>query len=394
MKTIYLDYAATTPTHPEVIKEMLPFFNKIYGNPSSLYQLAQKAKGAVEGARKKVAKLINARPKEIVFTSGGTESDNIALKGVAYANKEKGNHIVTSKIEHHAVLNTCRWLGKKGFRVTYIDVDKYGVIDLDQLKDSLSDKTILLSIMHANNEIGTIEPIIEIARLARERGICFHTDAVQTVGNLSVDVEKLGINLLSLSSHKLYGPKGVGALYIRKGTKIDSLIHGGRHERGKRAGTENVPGIVGLGKACEITMKQISEKKETMRILRDMLYQGLKKKIDEIILNGHPWKRLPGILNICVRYIEGESMLINLDLEGICASSGSACTSGSLESSHVLLAIGISPDIVHGSLRFSLGRDTTKEDIERVIDVLPPIVEKLREISPFSKKVKQGGKSD
>ncbi len=394
MKEIYLDYAATTPTHPEVIKEMLPFFNKIYGNPSSLYQLAQKAKGAVEEARKKVAKLINAEPKEVIFTSGGTESDNIAIKGVAYANKEKGNHIVTSKIEHHAVFNACRWLEKEGFRVTYIDVDKYGIIDLDQLKDSLSDETILLSIMHANNEIGTIEPISEIARLIRKKGIYFHTDAVQTVGNLPIDVEKLGVNLLSLSSHKLYGPKGVGALYIKKGTKIDSLIHGGHHEQNKRAGTENVPGIVGLGKACEITMKQISGKKETMRVLRDILYQGLKKKIDGIILNGHPQKRLPGILNICVRYIEGESMLINLDLEGICASSGSACTSGSLEPSHVLSAIGISPDIIHGSLRFSLGRDTTEEDIERVIDVLPPIVEKLRAISPFNKKVKQEEKSD
>lgn len=390
MRKIYLDYAATTPAHPEVVKEMLPYFNEIYGNPSSIYQLAQKAKGAIEEARERVARLLNAKVEEIVFTSGGTEADNMAIKGIAYANKKRGNHIVTSKIEHHAVLNTCKWLEKQGFKVTYVSVDKYGVVDLDELKKSLTDKTILISIMHANNEVGTIEPIPEIARIAREKGIYFHTDAVQTVGKIPVDVKELGVDLLSLSGHKIYGPKGVGALYIKRGTKIDSLIHGGHHERNKRAGTENVPGIVGLGKACEIVMKEEIGESERIKKLRDMLYQGLRERIDEIALNGHPEKRLPGILNICVKYVEGESMLINLDLEGICASSGSACTSGSLEPSHVLLAMGIPPEISHGSLRFSLGKDTRKEDIERVIEVLPAIVEKLRAMSPFGKKVASG----
>jgi len=387
MKKIYLDYAATTPTHPEVVKEMLPYFNQIYGNPSSIYQIAQQAKGAVGEAREKVAKLINAKPEEIIFTSGGTEADNMAIKGIAFANKNRGNHIVTSKIEHHAVLNTCKWLEKQGFKVTYISVDKYGMVDLDELKKSLTDKTILISIMHANNEVGTIEPILEIAKIAKEKGIYFHTDAVQTVGKIPIDVKKIGVDLLSLSSHKLYGPKGVGALYIRKGVKISPLIHGGHHERNKRAGTENVPGIVGLGKACEIAAKEMSNEGKRLKRLRDKLYKGLNERIDEMPLNGHPQNRLPGNLNICVKYVEGESMLINLDLEGICASSGSACTSGSLEPSHVLLAMGIPPEVAHGSLRFSLGRETKEEDIDRVIKVLPPIVEKLRAMSPFGKKV-------
>jgi len=388
MKKIYMDYAATTPTHPEVIKEMLPFFNEVYGNPSSIYQIAQRAKGAVEEAREKVARLINAEAEEIIFTSGGTEADNMAIKGIVFANKKRGNQIITSKIEHHAVLNTCKWLEKQGFKVTYISVDKYGMIDLDELKKSLTDKTILISIMHANNEVGTIESISEIARIAKERGIYFHTDAVQTVGKIPINVKELGIGLLSLSGHKLYGPKGVGALYIRKGIKVSPLIHGGHHEKNKRAGTENVPGIVGLGKACEIAVKEMATEGKRLKALRDRLYKGLSERIDEIILNGHPVNRLPGNLNICVQYVEGESMLLNLDLEGICASSGSACTSGSLEPSHVLLAMGIPPEIAHGSLRFSLGRDTTKEDIDRVIEVLPPIVEKLRAMSPFGKKVK------
>jgi len=388
MKRIYLDYAATTPTHPEVVKEMLPYFNEVYGNPSSIYQIAQRAKGAVEEAREKVARLLNAKTEEIIFTSGGTEADNMAIKGITWANKKRGNHIVTSKIEHHAVLNTCRWLEKQGFKVTYVSVDRYGMIDLDELKRSLTDKTVLVSIMHANNEVGTIEPIQEIARITKERGIYFHTDAVQTAGKVPIDVKELGIDLLSLSGHKLYGPKGVGALYIRKGVKILPLIHGGHHERNKRAGTENVPGIVGLGKACEIAAKEMANEEKRLKRLRDRLYKGLNERIDEIVLNGHPQNRLPGILNICVKYVEGESMLINLDLEGICASSGSACTSGSLEPSHVLLAMGIPPEVSHGSLRFSLGRDTTEEDVDRVIEVLPSIVEKLRAMSPFGKKVK------
>jgi len=386
MKMIYLDYAATTPTHPEVVEEMLPYFNEIYGNPSSIYQIAQKAKGAIEEAREKVAQLINAEPEEIIFTSGGTEADNIAIKGVIYANRKKGDHIITSKIEHHAVLNTCKWLEKQGFKVTYVSVDRYGMVDLDKLKKSLTDKTILISIMHANNEVGTIELIPEIASIARERGIYFHTDAVQTVGKIPVDVKELEVDLLSLSGHKLYGPKGIGALYIRKGIKVSPLIHGGHHEKNKRAGTENVPGIVGLGKACEIAAREMADETRRLKELRERLYKGLKERIEEIVLNGHPRNRLPGILNICVKYVEGESMLINLDLEGICASSGSACTSGSLEPSHVLLAMGIPPEISHGSLRFSLGRNTTEKEIDRVIEVLPPIVEKLRAMSPFGKK--------
>jgi len=388
MKKIYLDYAATTPCHPEVIEEMLPFFNQIYGNPSSVYQLAQKAKGAIEEAREKVARLLNAEPEEIIFTSGGTEADNMAIKGVAFANKKRGNHIITSKIEHHAVINTCKWLEKQGLKVTYISVDKFGVIDLDELRKSLTDKTILISIMHANNEVGTIEPIQEIAKIARERGIYFHTDAVQTAGKVPIDVKESGIDMLSLSGHKLYGPKGIGALYVRKGVKISPLIHGGHHERNRRAGTENVPGIVGLGKACEIASKEMANEEKRLRELRDKLYKGLNERIDDIILNGHPHRRLPGILNICVKYVEGESMLINLDLEGICVSSGSACTSGSLEPSHVLLAMGVPAEVAHGSLRFSLGRNTTQKDIDRVISVLPSIVEKLRAISPFGKEAK------
>ena len=388
MKKIYLDYAATTPCHPEVIEEMLPFFNQIYGNPSSVYQLAQKAKGVIEEAREKVARLLNAEPEEIIFTGGGTEADNMAIKGVAFANKKRGNHIITSRIEHHAVINTCKWLEKQGLKVTYISVDKFGVIDLDELRKSLTDKTILISIMHANNEVGTIEPIQEIAKIARERGIYFHTDAVQTAGKVPIDVKESGIDMLSLSGHKLYGPKGIGALYVRKGVKISPLIHGGHHERNRRAGTENVPGIVGLGKACEIASKEMANEEKRLRELRDKLYKGLNERIDDIILNGHPHRRLPGILNICVKYVEGESMLINLDLEGICVSSGSACTSGSLEPSHVLLAMGVPAEVAHGSLRFSLGRNTTQKDIDRVISVLPSIVEKLRAISPFGKEAK------
>ena len=388
MKKIYLDYAATTPCHPEVIEEMLPFFNQIYGNPSSVYQLAQKAKGAIEEAREKVARLLNAEPEEIIFTGGGTEADNMAIKGVAFANKKRGNHIITSKIEHHAVINTCKWLEKQGLKVTYISVDKFGVIDLDELRKSLTDKTILISIMHANNEVGTIEPIQEIAKIARERGIYFHTDAVQTTGKVPIDVKESGIDMLSLSGHKLYGPKGIGALYVRKGVKISPLIHGGHHERNRRAGTENVPGIVGLGKACEIASKEMANEEKRLRELRDRLYKGLNERIDDIILNGHPQHRLPGILNICVKYVEGESMLINLDLEGICVSSGSACTSGSLEPSHVLLAMGVPAEVAHGSLRFSLRRNTTQKDIDRVISVLPSVVEKLRAMSPFGKEAK------
>lgn len=384
-KFIYLDHNATTPTDRRVVAAMTPYFNKLYGNPSSIYKFAQEAQEAKEVARGKVAKILNAKPEEIIFTSSGTEADNFAIKGIAYANKERGNHIITSKIEHLAVLNTCKWIEKQGFKVTYIGVDKYGVVDLDELKDAITDKTILITIMHANNEVGTIEPIREISKFAKERGIYMHTDAVQTVGKIPTDVNELGVDLLSLSGHKFYGPKGVGALFIRKMTKIDSLLHGGHHERNRRAGTENVPGIVGLGKACEIAIKEREEEERKLKILRDRLQKGIEEKIDDVIINGHPEKRLSGTLNVCIKYIEGESMLLNLDFEGIAASSGSACTSGTLEPSHVLLALGIPPEVAHGSLRFSLGRDNTEEDIDRVTEVLPPIVKKLRAMTPFGK---------
>ncbi len=382
---IYLDHNATTPTDPRVIEAMMPYFRKLYGNPSSMYRLAKESRKAITEARAKVAEILDADPEEIIFTSGGTESNNFAIKGIAYANKKKGNHIITSKIEHSAVLNVCKWLEKQGFEVTYVGVDKYGIVNLNELKDTITDKTILITIMHANNEIGTIEPLEEISKIAKERGITFHTDAVQTVGKIPVDVNELGIDLLSMSGHKFYGPKGAGALYIRKGTKIESLIHGGHHEKKKRAGTENVPGIVGLGKACEIAMKEAQDSEARVKTLRDKLQKGILERIDDVIVNGHPEMRLAGTLNVCIKYVEGESMLLNLDFEGIAASSGSACTSDSLEPSHVLLALGIPPEVAHGSLRFSPGRDNTDADIERVIEVLPQIVKKLRAMSPFGK---------
>jgi len=382
---IYLDHNATTPTDPRVVEAMIPYFNKSYGNPSSIYGLAREGEKAKEAAREKVAKLLNAKSEEIVFTGCGTEADNFAIKGGAFANRKKGNHIITSRIEHHAVLNACKWLEKQGFKVSYISVDKYGFLNLDELKGSITDKTILITIMHANNEVGTIESIREIAGIAKDNGIYMHTDAVQTVGKIPVDVNELGVDLLSLSGHKFYGPKGVGALFIRKGTRIDSLLHGGHHEGKKRAGTENVPGIVGLGVACELAMEEREEEEKKLKALRDRLEEGLIRSIEDVIVNGHPKMRLSGTLNICIKYIEGESMLLQLDHEGIAASSGSACTSASLEPSHVLTAMGISPVVAHGSLRFSLGRSNTKEDIDRVIEVLPPIVKRLREMSPFGK---------
>ncbi|MDI6839683.1 MAG: cysteine desulfurase NifS [bacterium] len=384
-KFIYLDHNATTPTDPRVIDAMRPYFNELYSNPSSIYKFGSEAREAIEDARDKVAKLLCADSKEIVFTASGTEANNFAIKGIAYANKDKGNHIITSKIEHHAVINPCRWLERQGFNVSYVGVDKYGVVDLDELKAAITNKTILITIMHANNEVGTIEPIQEIAKFAKERGIYFHTDAVQTAGKIPIDVNKLGVDLLSLSGHKFYGPKGVGALYIKRGTKVDPLIHGGHHEFNRRAGTENVPGIVGLGKACEIAGSEMSEEDTRLKRLRDKLYNGIMNKIPDVILTGHPENRLSGTLSICVKYVEGESMLLNLDYEGISASSGSACTSGSLEPSHVLLSMGIPPQVAHSSLRFSLGRDNTDADIERVIDVFPGVVNRLREISPFGK---------
>ena len=385
MRRIYLDYAATTPTRPEVVKSMLPSFTDAFGNPSSIHSQGQEAKGAVEEARTKVAELIGARSEEIVFTSGGTEADNYALKGVAYANKPKGNHIITTSIEHHAVLEVCKFLGRRGFRITYLPVDKYCLVNPDDVRKAITGKTILISVMHANNEVGTIEPVEEIGRIAREAGVYFHSDTVQTVGHIPVNVDKLKVDLLSISAHKLYGPKGAGALYVRKGTKLVSLMHGGGQEKRHRAGTENVPAIVGLGKAVELAGQKIGKEVERLAYLRDKLIEGLGEKIDHIRLNGHPMRRLPNNVNVSIDFVEGESMLLNLDLEGICASTGSACSSASLEPSHVLLALGFPAEQAHGSLRFTLGRENTEADIERVLEVLPGIVAKLRAMSPLLK---------
>lgn len=385
MGRIYLDYAATTPTHPEVVAAMIPYFSEVFGNPSSIYTCGQEAKGALEEARGKVAELIGARDEEIVFTSGGTEADNFAIKGVAYANESKGNHIITTTIEHHAVLETCHFLETKGFRVTYLPVDEYGLVAPEEVRQAITSKTILISVMQANNEIGTIEPIAEIGKIAREVGIYFHTDAVQTVGHLPVNVDELSVDLLSMSAHKLYGPKGVGALYIRKGTKLLPFVHGGEQERGRRASTENVPGIVGLGKAVEIARQEMSEEAERVTYLRDKLINGLLERIDHTRLNGHPTNRLPNNVNVSIAFAEGESMCLNLDLEGICTSTGSACSSAITEPSHVMVALGLPPLEAHSSLRFSLGKWTTEEEIDRVLEVLPRIVAKLRAMSPLLK---------
>jgi len=385
MKRIYLDYAATTPIHPEVVEAMLPYLSDVFGNPSSIHSFGQEAKAAVEEARDKIAALVGARSEEIVFTGGGTEADNFAIKGTAYANEGKGNHIVTTTIEHHAVMETCKFLQKRGFEVTYLAVDSYGLVDPQDVKKAITDKTILISVMHANNEVGTVEPMAEIGKIAQEEGIYFHTDAVQAVGHIPVKVDELGIDLLAMSAHKLYGPKGVGALYIRKGTRLIPVMHGGEQERRRRAGTENVPAIVGLGKAAEIAEREMDGEAKRLIYLRDKLIKGLTGRIEYIHLNGHPTQRLPNNVNVSIEFVEGESMLLNLDLEGIAASTGSACSSGSLEPSYVLLAMGLSHELAHGSLRFSLGRGTTEEDIGRVLEVLPGIIAKLRAMSPMLK---------
>jgi cysteine desulfurase len=385
MKRIYLDYAATTPTHPEVVKAMLPYFTEVFGNPSSIYACGQEAKQTLEEARSKIATFIGAQDKEIIFTGGGTEADNSAIKGVAFASENNRNHIITSSIEHHAVIETCRFLERRGFRVTYLPVDKYGLVSPEDVRKAITSKTILISVMQANNEIGTIEPIAEIAEIAKEQGVYFHTDAVQTAGHIPINVDELKVDLLSISAHKLYGPKGVGALYIRKGTKLVSFMHGGEQERGRRASTENVPGIVGFGKAVAIAQEEMHQEAKRLTCLRDKLINGLMERIDHIQLNGHPQKRLANNVNISVSFVEGEAMCLNLDLAGICASTGSACSSSSHEPSHVLLALGLPPEQAHGSLRFSLGKWTTEEEIGQVLDVLPRVVAKLRAISPFSK---------
>ncbi|MFV0314037.1 MAG: cysteine desulfurase NifS [Anaerotignum sp.] len=383
MTKIYMDNAATTPVRDEVLDAIIPYFKEFYGNASSVYGIAKESKKALENAREQVAKGIGAKPGEIYFTAGGSESDNMALRGVAEALKNKGNHIITTQIEHHAILHTCEYLEKHGYEVTYLPVDEFGKISLDELAKSIRPETILISIMFANNEIGTIQPIAEIGALAREKGILFHTDAVQAVGHVLVDVEEMKIDLLSLSGHKLGAPKGIGAIYIRNGVPIQPLIFGGAQEKKKRAGTENIPGIVGLGKAVELAVDEMESEAKRLIALRDKLISGILDKVHDSKLNGHPTDRLPGNCNISFAYIEGEGMLLLLDAMGIAASSGSACTSGSLDPSHVLMAIGLPHEIAHGSLRLTLDRITTEEEVEFVLNKVPEVVQKLRDMSPL-----------
>ena len=382
-KLIYLDNAATTRTAPEVVQAMLPYLEENYGNASSIYEFGSKSKEAVSKAREIMANAIGAKDNEIYFTAGGTEADNWALKATAEAYKNKGNHIITSKIEHHAILHTCEYLEKQGFEVTYLEVDENGVVNLEQLKAAIRPTTILISIMFANNEIGTIEPVAEIGKIAKENNILFHTDAVQAFGQVPINVDEMNIDMLSTSGHKLNGPKGIGFLYIRKGIKIRSLIHGGAQERRRRAGTENVPGIVGFGKAVELAISTMEERTKKEQELRDYLLTRVLKEVPYTRVNGSRTNRLPNNASFCFQFIEGESLLIMLDMEGICGSSGSACTSGSLDPSHVLLAIGLPHEIAHGSLRLTLGIDTTKEDIDTAIEAIKKIVAQLREMSPL-----------
>lgn len=383
MKNIYLDHAATCPTDPEVLEAMQPYFTEHFGNPSSIYSISRTTRNAIETARAILAKAIGAAPEEIVFTSGGSESDNFSVKGVAHALREKGRHIITSQIEHHAVLYTCKYLEKNGYTVTYLPVDHDGIIRIEELEKAIRPDTILITIMHANNEIGSIQPIREIGEIAKKHKIVFHTDAVQTFGHIPVDVNELNADLLSISGHKFYGPKGVGALYIRKGTKITPLIHGGDQERRRRASTENVPGIVGLGKAVEIARDVMTGELQRQARLRDEFIQKILTTIPDSRLNGAPLQRLPNNINISFKGIEGESILLNLDMYGIAASTGSACSSSSLEPSHVLLAIGLDHELAHGSVRFSLGKHTTAEDLNSVAEILPGIIRKLRAMSPL-----------
>ena len=388
-KIRYFDHAATTAVKEEVLKEMLPFFNLEFGNPSSIYSIGRKTRKAVEEARDKVADAINSDPREIYFTSCGSEGDNIAIKGIAYSLKNKGNHIITSKIEHPAVLNTCKTLENEGFNITYLNVDEDGLINLEELENAITEKTILITIMFANNEIGTIQPIAEIGQIAKKHNIVFHTDAVQAVGNVKIDVKEMNIDALTMSAHKFYGPKGVGAVYIKSGINFQKLQDGGHQERNKRAGTENVPGIVGLGKAIELAYQNFDEYNNKLQKLRDYYISQVEEKIPYTKLNGHKTRRLPGNANISFRFIEGESLLLNLDMKGICASSGSACTSGSLDPSHVLLAIGLPEEIAQGALRITFGEENTKEDVDYLVENLKEIVTRLRNISPEYKEFKE-----
>ncbi len=383
MRKVYLDHSATTPVRREVAKIVSEYMLDRFGNPSSIHSYGQEAKTALEKARSQVADLINADAAEIIFTSGGTEADNLAIMGVAQANATKGNHIITSAIEHHAVLDTCKELEKEGFEVTFLPVDEDGLVSLEDVKKAIKQETILITIMHANNEVGTIEPIEEIGKLAREHGIIFHTDAVQSLGKVPIDVKEMNIDLLTGSGHKIYGPKGTGFLYVRKGIKLKPRAFGGEQERKRRPGTENLPGIVGLGLAAELAGKEMEEERVNQASLRDKLIKGLRESIPHVRLNGHPHQRIPSNVNVSFAYVEGESLLLSLDACGIAASSGSACTSGTLDPSHVLLAMGLTHEMAHGSVRMTLGKDTTEEDIQYVLDNFPAIVERLRMMSPL-----------
>ena len=385
--SIYLDNAATTPLKKEVLDAMMPYLTKEYGNPSSIYSIGRNSKAAIENAREQVATAIGAKPSEIYFTGCGSEADNWAIKGIAYAKQKKGKHIISSKIEHHAVLHTLQYLEKQGFEVTYLPVDEDGKVRIDDLKNAIRPDTILITIMMANNEVGTIEPIAEIGKIAREHQITFHTDAVQAVGAVDVNVDDLSVDLLSISGHKFGGPKGVGVLYVRSTVRPEVFMHGGAQERMRRAGTENVASVVGLGEAITLATKNLSEKKEKITHLRDYLIENVLEKIPYVKLNGHRTDRLPGNANFSFSFIEGESLLLMLDMKGIAASSGSACTSGSLDPSHVLLALGLPHEIAHGSLRVSIGEQNTKEEIDKLIEVLPGIVLRLREMSPLYEEV-------
>ncbi|WP_292731364.1 cysteine desulfurase NifS [Methanoculleus sp.] len=383
-RSVYMDHAATTPTRPEVVEAMLPCFTERFGNPSSIYALAREAQVTMERARGRVAEAIGARPENIFFTSGGTEADNWAIKGVAAANRKRGDHIVTSSIEHHAVLHPCQALEKQGYRVTYLPVDEFGLVDPAAVEEAITDKTILVSVMAANNEIGTIQPVAAIAKVAHDHGVPFHTDAVQAIGAVPIAVDAMGIDLLSLSAHKFYGPKGTGALYIRRGTRITTFMDGGAQERGRRAGTENVPGIVGLGKAIELATADIEGRNRRIVEMRDRLIRGILETIPDTRLNGHPVERLANNVNVAFRYVEGESILLMLDALGIAASTGSACTSASLEPSHVLTACGLPHEEAHGSLRLTLGHRNTDDDVDYVLSVLPRVIERLRKMSPLT----------
>lgn len=382
-RTVYMDHAATTPVHPEVVEAMLPFLRERFGNPSSIYREGREARKALEAARSRVAQALGADPSEIFFTSGGTEADNLAIIGTVRANRDRGNHVVTTNIEHHAVLEPCHYLEKEGFKVTYLPVDGRGFVDPEQVREAVTPATILVSVMHANNEVGTVQPLAEISAVCREAGIYLHSDAVQTMGALDVDVDRLGVDMLSISAHKLYGPKGTGCLYVRRGVNIEGIMLGGGQERGMRSGTENVAGIVGLGKAMELAAREWRERSEQVRPLRDRLIEGILVRIPYSELNGGREKRLPNNVNVRFRFIEGEAICLKLDLLGVAASTGSACSSVSGEASHVLLALGVPQEEAHGSLRLTLGRENTAEDVDYVLEKLPGVVEELRAMSPL-----------